>query len=277
MNMRNCRSRLAIAGRIAGRGIRAALLGFGLYGVTCAGALLAVLATGVHLGALAENGLLVIANPLNFPFYMVTVLSAMYLAVIAAISISRERERGTLEVLFYGPVDPVSLMIAKFLEPVGIYGLILAMDAVILAGFGSATGFGFPGEAGLAMLLALAPLSCMIALGLLLSALTARIRGSVLALVAILFGLLIIQWGDTVVNGLENLPPALVPAKALLSLAAGLLSWVSPFAYLSRGWAAIETADPGAALLVLAGSLAYTLILLALAVLSLRVKGVRTR
>ena len=66
-----------------------------------------------YLGGIGNNNILVASDPLNFPLYISLVVISFYLAILSAITISRERDRGTLEVLFYGPVNNTSYIFFK--------------------------------------------------------------------------------------------------------------------------------------------------------------------
>ncbi len=270
-------SQLQIAWFIALRGIRSSLIGFGLYGAIFTGSVIAVLAIGINIGAFKENGILIASNPLNFPLYIVMVLSAVYLSITASLSVSRERDKGTLEVLFYGPVEANSFIFGKYLEQIGIYLLMLVIYGLEFIGFGMATHFGFYGNAMVAMVLSIVPISGIIVFGILLSVITKKVRTSTLYLITLLFLFLMIQFGDAVINGinLENLPPALVYLKSFLSFSANVLSWVSPFSYLSREWTALQVYDASESIVITLESFLYSGIVLALAIWRFKAKGVK--
>ena len=88
----------------AKREFRSTLTGPGIYVV------LSLIFFGVSLGyfrnrllEVAEQGVINILNPGQTPWFYAIGLAALYLGVCAAISISRERDMGTLEVLFLRP------------------------------------------------------------------------------------------------------------------------------------------------------------------------------
>jgi ABC-type transport system involved in multi-copper enzyme maturation permease subunit len=51
-------------------------------------------------------------EPMLVPLQWTVYIGAIYITLSASLSISRERDQGTLEVLFYGPVDSLSFVIA---------------------------------------------------------------------------------------------------------------------------------------------------------------------
>jgi hypothetical protein len=264
---------------IAARGIHAALFSAGGYGATGAGTLLGALAITGFMGTLQEKEILAMPGPIGPPLYLAMVINAVYLAFSASIAISRERDNGTLAVLFYGPVDPLLYVGAKYLEHIGIYGLMAAVGAIVFTGFEAAIGAGFSYGSAAALLISLVPISGVIAFGILLSALTRKIRTSVLWLVTVFLLFLGVEWADAALRRIEpaNFPAFAAPVQSLLGITASCIGWVSPFTYLSRVWTALEARsmiDLGSGL---AGSLAYSLILLGLAVLGLKSKGVKAR
>ncbi len=269
-------ARAAVVRLIAARGIRAAIFSAGAYGATGAGAILGALAITGFMRTLQENEVLAMPSPIGAPLYLAIVINAVYLAFSASIAISRERDNGTLAVLFYGPVDPLLYVGAKYLEHIGIYGLMAAVGAIVFTGFEGTIGAGFSFGSVIALLVSMIPISGVIAFGILLSALTRKIRTSMLWLVTVFLLFLGIEWADAALRWIEpaNFPALAAPVPILLSSVAG---WVSPFAYLSRVWTALEAGSMIEFGAGLAGSLAYSLILLGLAVLSLRSRGVKAR
>lgn len=259
------------------RGVKAAIYGLGLYLVTMASAAIAAVFTGTYIGAIEENGLLILSNPLNLPLYLAITIGAIYLAIAASVSVSRERDSGTLEVLFYGPVDAVSYIFAKYLEQMLTFVVMLAFYVVIFLIFGRLTNFGFSSYMGLSILLSLALASSVTAFGIFLSSVTSRIRTSILALIALFVVFLGVQWGESFVAGLDPkaISPALFYAKSFLSMAARVVGWVSPFAYLNRGMQALAVDDMSGYAVSFVSSVVYSLVLLVLAIISFRRKGVR--
>ena len=53
-----------------------------------------------YLSGIGDNNILIASDPLNFPLYISLVVVSFYIALISAITISSEKDRGTLEVLF---------------------------------------------------------------------------------------------------------------------------------------------------------------------------------
>ena len=116
----------------------------------------------------------------------------------------------------------------------------------------------------------------MIAFGIGASALTSRPRGAVflfLGVVLISFG---VPLADLLIAGMpaERFSP-LAQLKNLLSASSTLVGWISPFAYLVRGLDAARAGIHELYLRNVCFSSLYSLILLTLAMLAFRWKGVR--
>ena len=209
-----------IAWVIALRGFRGNLYGAGLYVVTTIGCAIAAVLTAVYAGTAREDGLLILANPLTLPLNLAITVGAVYFAFAASAAISRERDSGTLEVLFYGPVDAAGFVAAKYLEQLLSFLVMLVLETVVFVLLSAATNFGLA-EIGYALLLAVPLVSCIIAFGILVSALTVRARSSFLLLGALLIVFLTAQWGEAAV--------ASSYAGSLLAVVSGCIGWISPF------------------------------------------------
>lgn len=262
---------------LAIRGLKESLHGFGLYVVATIACVLAAVVASTYVGTIEENGLLIIQNPLSPPLYLAIIIGAVYLAVTASVSVSRERDSGTLEVLFYGPVDVASYIMAKFFEQVLTFMVMLLFFVLVFSLFGRLTNFGFSSDMVLSIMLSTGLASGITAFGVFLSSITSRIRVSILVLIALLVLFLGIQWVESFLSGLDPgaTPPTLLYAKSFLPIAARAVRWISPLAYMSRGMQAIAARDTLGYVMSFACSLAYSAVLLTLSIFVLREKGVR--
>jgi ABC-type transport system involved in multi-copper enzyme maturation permease subunit len=261
------------------RGFRSILFEFSFYLVAFFSCLIAATFTYTYVGTLKENGLLIISNPLNTPFSLAIVVGAVYLAVIASMTISKERDSGTLEVLFYGPVDEISYILAKFIEQMLAFIIIMLFYVVIFFLFGLTTNFGFFSFFGLRLLLAFVFVLNVIAFGILLSSIFNKSRTSLLTLIAIFLIFLIIQWGESLLIGLDpaSVPPLILFVKSIFSLSSRLIEWLSPFSYLNKGVQAILVLNISSYMLALCSSVCYTILLFIFTLIGLRKKGVKSK
>jgi membrane-associated phospholipid phosphatase len=117
--------RLHAARVVAWREVRLAVVGLGGYVAVS----LALLAAGWIISndvrAVRAADVLVLEHPFRTPVTVAVLLVSMFLGVSAVVSVARERDRGTLEVLFYGPIDEASYLAGKLFGQLGGYAAAL--------------------------------------------------------------------------------------------------------------------------------------------------------
>jgi hypothetical protein len=86
---------------IAWREARAVMRGLGGYVALTLALVAATWVLLIDVRALEAAGLVVLADPFRAPLAIAMLVLAVYLAISAAVSTTRDRESGTLEVLFY--------------------------------------------------------------------------------------------------------------------------------------------------------------------------------
>lgn len=262
---------------IARRDIKSTVNGLGIYVAASLAFLVAMLFVRSNLHGVTENGLMVRANPLNYPLLIAVIIGAIYLALTSTISVSRERDQGTLEVLFYGPVDYATYVLAKFLEQLLTFVGLIAIYVVGFFIISKLTNFGMDGSflamAGLSVLMA----ASIVAFGLLLSTVSRNARTSVIVLLVLLVAFLAIDIVAGILTGMSarDMSITLVYTRVAVDMINQGLKWISPFAYLSRGMAAVELGSSTQILSSIGASLLYTAVLLALAIQFLDRRGVR--
>ena len=74
-----------------------------------------------YLDSIQTDNILISADPLNYPLFVSVIIISFYLAILSAISISREKDQGTLEVLFYGPVSSFTYILGKYIKDILTY------------------------------------------------------------------------------------------------------------------------------------------------------------
>jgi ABC-type Na+ efflux pump permease subunit len=231
----------------------------------------------IDVRALQIAGLLVLSDPFRGPLDVALMLLALNFAVTAAISTARDRESGTLEVLFYAPVNEASYVLGKTLGVLGSYLLILPVVAAGFVLLAKLSGFLLPPTFALSVVFSVVPVASVIALSILLAIGTNRVRSAVLVLAAVTFVFL----GGTAAYSIVLMVPIDNPSSPIVSLrdalaaTSSVLRWVSPFAYLQ------EIVTNGVAIgawftaaKALAVSLTMTVTMLVLAALWLRRRGV---
>lgn len=269
--------RLGIAAAIARREATAAIHGLGGYFALSLALLAGTWIVLVDMRALATGGLLVLADPFGPALTVALLAAALYLAVSAAVSTARDRENGTLEVLFYGPVDEISYILGKV---GGLLAAFVAALPLLLACFALLslmTGFVLTMKVLISLALSIIPACVVIGFGVLLAVGTSRVRTAVLILIAAIAGLL----GITVGYSLVLLVPITDAASPVLPLRDGLAAldavvrWLSPFSYIERVVDGVARGAWRSAGISLAAGVFYAAAMIALAALWLRRRGVQ--
>jgi ABC-type transport system involved in multi-copper enzyme maturation permease subunit len=185
------------------------------------------------------NVVLSTQEPLFIPIAITMGVVSLYLALSASLAAARERDRGTLEVLFYGPVDETSFILGHFASPLAVYSAI-ALFAFVWANLVTwllHLQFSF-GPAYL-LLATIATVASIIAFGLLVAVWGGRTRAALTYFILAVLLLASLQIADSIVSAIaissnptEN-DPVLVIRNAL-AFADGIVQWVSPYSQLTR-------------------------------------------
>lgn len=262
---------------IARRELRSTLYSIGIYVVMTAAFLIAAFLVNRTLYAIQQNGLMVLKHPFDEPLYVTVVIGAIYLALCSALAISRERDLGTIEVLFYGPVDAPSYVLGKYFEQMITFVGMLVFYIVFFYVLSLFTNFGFTGSLLAIAFISIFVTSTMVGFGILLSALTKKIRTSVLAFLLMIVFFLAFDIAYDVIMSIsgQDLTVALIYLRVAMQFLNQIVEWLSPIAYLKRGISAVNMQRMDLYLLSLGQSLLYTVVLLGLSILTFNWKGVK--
>jgi len=272
-------SRGWVAGVIARREARAAMHGIGGYIALTVALIAGTWILLVDVRALNANGTIVLADPFRPTLTIAMLVLALFLAISAAVSAARDRESGTLETLFYGPVDEVSYILGKVGGLLVAYVAALPLILASLALLSFITGFALTTKIPIGLALSVVPAAEIVGFGVLLSVGTSRVRTAVLLLIAVIALLL----GITAAYSLVQIMPIDDPASPILPLRDALAAlnagvrWISPFAYLERVVDGVTSGAWRSAAISLAIALVYTVVMIALAALWLRRRGVQRK
>lgn len=221
---------------LARREARSALSGFGVYVATSVAVLAATGLLLIDVRALRVAGLLIPGDPFRAPLGVALLVLAFWFAVSAAVSTARDRESGTLEVLFFGPVDEITYCLGKVTGLLAAYATTLPMLALALLALSFLSGFALPGSLVASLVFSLIPAAMVLALGLLVAIGTRRVRSAVLILGAVALVLLGggAAYSIVLLVPIDNPSSPVVALRDVLAAVNGVLRWVSPFAWLQR-------------------------------------------
>lgn len=217
--------------RIATQQSRDTLFGWGIY-ITAAlavgGAALLIFNSVRFVG---ESNLNVITQPFLVPLQIALTLAMLFVAIEATLSIARPREQGSLQVLFFAPIDEPILIGGNFLTGLLVYIFFVVLTLPILLLLVWVTNFVLPFILLWAIIPTIFAVAVALAFGLFVSAAAPSARAAVLILVA---GILILLGLQSAYTALLNIPPtsrffdALLFIRSILANLQSILAWLSP-------------------------------------------------
>jgi ABC-type transport system involved in multi-copper enzyme maturation permease subunit len=249
----------------------------GPYVALAVGAGAALIIVSDDLNAIASNHLLILSDAFSAPFFAAATIAMFFLALTSVASVAREKDQGTLEVLFYGPVDHSAYVLAKHLAQVAAYfGMGVALAVLFLA-YSGLTALRLGPEFAFDVLLSVFTAAAVAAFGLLLSTLTRGVRSAYALFLAITILFLAIHFGSQLLSGVRlanNFSPLLLVRDLTIGLDT-VVSVVSPFAVFETGVDAVVRHSVVDYVSMLLLSCVHCVVLLAGAVYFLQRKGVR--
>ncbi len=278
---------------MARRELRSTLFNVGIYIAIALGLCVASFLLYNYVGSIQENGVLVLPSsftytrylggtipspePMQVPLKWAVYIGAIYITLSASMAISRERDQGTLEVLFYGPVDSVSFVIAKFVEQILAFAVILFFYVLYFVFMSRVSNFALSMGFVKMLLLSLLLAGCMAAFGMFLSSLSRKVKTSVILFLVFTIIFISVPLVHSFLMAIpqDEVKGALSIARQTTSYLNTLVTWVSPFAYLDRGATAIELGSVAEFVKSLLFSLVYTIILTIGSIGIFNRKGVR--
>jgi hypothetical protein len=177
---------------------------------------------------------------LTTPILVMSLFISLFLGISASVIFSREYDKNTLELLFFGPVDEIAYILASFLAQIQLFGMciigIIIWSNIIVWLFN----LNFNLNILLILFGCLLMAMEIIAFGILSAVWGGKTRNSLV--VYILFLLVIggVQIGDNIVSNMVMLSSStitdpLIFLRNVLKIANNILKWVSPYAQLQRG------------------------------------------
>jgi len=257
--------RLYAAGQVGRRALISSLYSPGVYAVTALGLVAASTLVLNNLAFLDENGLLVLTRPFFLPVFVCAVLLSLYFSLHATLQLVREREQGTLKVLFFGPVDGVSYLLGRLWSQTILFALAAGVVLLWAIGLGWLTNLLVQADLLPVLGLGLLANGAVVAFGLLVGAWGRTARTALVLFLLTLLLILAAQFGTPVVEQMAsqtsaNRQNSLLFLRTALDGLNGLLLWLSPFAQMSRGMDALLVGNGGQLLLHTGGLLGQLLL-----------------
>lgn len=218
--------------RIATQQPRETLFSWGIYITATIAVGIAAMLVFNSVRFVGESSLNIIAQPFLRPLQTALTLATLFVAVEATLSIARPREQGSLQILFFAPIDEPILIGGNFLAGLLVYILFVLLTLPTLLLLAWATNFVIPLQLLWAMVPTLSVVAVAVAFGLFVSAAAPSARAAVLILVA---GILVLLGLQSAYTALLSIPPtsrfydALLFVRTVLANLQVVLLWVSPF------------------------------------------------
>ncbi len=246
------------------RDTQALLLSPGTLVIVWLSALISYLFLVNYVDTVAESGLNILSSSFNLPVHSFVLTVSFFLTVAVITTVARDMERGTLEILFYGPVDSVAYVGGRMLACATAYGAALALGT---CGYGILTlisGFVLPVSTWAVIGLSIPVALYLIAFGICLSAVTGKLRAALGWFMALALLLLAVQFGPLLLNLAPSASQYYDPVRVLrgaLDSVDRIASWISPFGLLAQGTEAVRRGDAPHALVTAVVATLYAVVL----------------
>lgn len=219
-------------------------------------------------------------QPLLVPIMVNGMLVSLYLAFTSAISVSREYDKGTLELLMYGPVDESSFILGNFLAQLFVF-LVSVLAALVWTAICIwQINLTFHWDILWIFLSTFFMAAQLVALGLLTAILGGKTRNSLVYLVLFVLLFAAIPLADTIVSNLvvasgsTGNDPLLIVRDVLL-VVNNIISWISPYALMRDSVNGLMDGSTTTYLVNMAVMFFETLLMIFGSIFALRKKGVR--
>ncbi len=278
--LRHWADRWHAAQSIQRRASQSVFFGLGIYVAMSVALIVAAVVLNNSTQFTEQNILLLSRQPIFLPILVNTIVTSIYLAMITAVNVSRERDQGTLEALLVGPVDAASFLLGNFLAQIKIYAA-LALVAFVWSNLLTwLLHLKFSLEVVAVLVASIAAAAAVIAFGLFVAMWGGRSRTALIYFILVTLFVIGLQVADGVVANLvvssnPTFNDPLITVRDVLAQASNVVRWISPYSQLDLAMQALLDRAYGDAFFHFCIMLLQALIFLGGSVLLLQRKGVR--
>lgn len=215
------------------------------------------------INTVIDNKVMVLNKSLNTPMFFVVIIGTFYLAISSLISISDEKEKGTLKVLFCGPVDSVSYISGKYIGAMVVYLGMVIFYIVYFYTISLLTNLRFSFSFLQVLFSSFFYVSCMVSFGIILASITESYRNSILLFIGFNFFFLALYIFYIMIMAfpIEELSTFFRYIRSGLYYLNNIIEWLSPFSYFQRSISAANL-NIGKFIVTIIYSLLYSSLLL---------------
>ncbi len=233
-----------------------------------------------NISYVIQNTVLIGLEPFFLPILIIVVILATYLALSASITASREYDKGTLEVMLYGPVNIKSFLAGVFLSYLSIYAYIVLLIFCWVNFAIWLTHLSISVNAYFVLLISIFTTGAMIAYGLFISSLGGKTRTTFIFFTLFIGIIVGIQVADQVLSTIILVTGSTTVdqfgvVRQILAILNQIVSYISPFSLLQLLMDDIVNASTGSFILHLAITILQIALLLFLSQVILKNRGVR--
>lgn len=227
-----------------------------------------------------KNIVLVGANPLFLPILIMVIFLSLYLALNASLQLSKEYDRGTYEVLLYGPMNSKAFLLGIFLAFMSIYFFIVLIFMIWANLSIFVTHLLFSYDFLLILLASIVTVGSMISYGLFIASLGGKTRTTIIYFVLFIIIILGIQLSNQFIASLALVTTAtsvdrIAVIRQVLELLNYITTYISPLSLLQMMMDDITNTNIGLFFIHLLITLIQMYLLLIFSHLILKKKGAR--
>ena len=253
--------RMNVINTIAKKEIESIYYNYWFYLVLFFSFLVASFLTNSTINTVIDNKVMVLNKLLNTPMFFVIMIGTLYLTLSSLISISNEKERGTLKLLFCGPVDSVSYISGMYIGKMIAYLGMIIFYIVYFYTISLLTNLRY--NFLQILFLSFFYVSCMVSFGIILASITESYRNSIFLFIGFNFLFLILYIFYIIIMAfpIEELSIFFRHIRSGLYYLNNIIEWISPFSYFQRSISAANI-NAGKFILSIMHSLLYSILLL---------------
>ncbi len=256
--------------------LKSVFFGWEFYSTVCIVFLVSSFVLKNIIAHVQSSGIRIGSDLLAFPYLVAVFVPMVYTSLSSVISVVKEKNEGTLEVLFFGPVGFISYLTGKYLKELLTYGGVVIFIVIYFFFVSYLTNLELSIQFVQIIIASFLLASCLISLGIFISTLSTGITKAILLFALIVLGFSGVQVLHQLLLNLSLVTgsTALGYFQESIGIISEVVGWVSPLFYFLRSYDAVYLQALGPYSLYLGLSAIYSFFFLFCARFMLKHKGV---